>query len=132
MKIVSTNVYVGPNVWAHFRVIRHVLDLGELENWPTGRLGDAFLEPLLEALPGLHEHGCSYREPAAFIRPGDRLDVVGSGGITVIDPTELSYSSMDQARRGDPVSLIGVKLHILIAGGTFDAVSREASPESGE
>jgi len=68
MKIVSTNVYVGPNIWAHFRVIRHILDLGELEHWPTGRLGDAFIEPLLEILPGLHDHGCSYREPGGFIR----------------------------------------------------------------
>ena len=68
MKIVSTNVYVGPNVWAHFRVIRHVLDLGELEHWPTGRLGESFIEPLLEALPGLHEHGCSYKEPGGFVR----------------------------------------------------------------
>jgi len=68
MKIVSTNVYVGPNLWAHFRVIRHVLDLGELEHWPTGRLGDAFIEPLLESLPGLHEHGCSYKESGGFIR----------------------------------------------------------------
>jgi cyanophycin synthetase len=68
MKIVSTNVYVGPNIWAHFRVIRHVLDLGELEHWPTGRLGDAFLEPLLELLPGLHEHGCSYKESGGFVR----------------------------------------------------------------
>ncbi len=68
MRIVSTNVYVGPNVFAHFRVIRHVLDLGELEHWPTGRLGDAFIEPLLESLPGLHEHGCSYGEPGGFVR----------------------------------------------------------------
>ena len=68
MRLVSTNVYVGPNVWAHFRVIRHVLDLGELEKWPTGRLGDAFIEPLLQALPGLHEHGCSYKEPGGFVR----------------------------------------------------------------
>jgi len=65
-------------------------------------------------------------DTAAFIRPGDSLEVVGSGGITVIDPTNLSYSSMDQARRGDPVSLIGVKLHILIAGGRFDIQTREA------
>ena len=71
-------------------------------------------------------------DTAAFIKPGDRLDVVGSGGITVIDPTELSYSSMDQARRGEPVSLIGVKLHILVSGGWFDAVTREARPESGD
>jgi cyanophycin synthetase len=68
MQIVSTNVYVGPNLFAHFRVIRHVLNLGELEHWPTGRLGDAFIEPLLELLPGLHEHGCSYQEPGGFVR----------------------------------------------------------------
>ena len=65
-------------------------------------------------------------DTAAFIRPGDDLEVVGSGGITVIDPTELRHSSMDSARRGDPVSLIGVKLHILISGGRFEIESREA------
>jgi cyanophycinase len=65
-------------------------------------------------------------DTAAFIRPGDAFEVVGSGGITVIDPTELKYSSMDQARRGDPVSLIGVKLHILVAGGRFDIATRDA------
>ena len=40
MKIISTNVYVGPNIYAHFPVIRHVLDLGNLEDWPTGKLGN--------------------------------------------------------------------------------------------
>ena len=68
-------------------------------------------------------------DTAAFIGPDDALDVVGSGGITVIDPTDLSYSSMDRARRGEPVSLIGVKLHILVAGGRFEGASREATPE---
>ncbi len=68
MKIESTNVFVGPNLFALFPVIRHVLDLGELEKWPTGRLGEKFVAPLLEYLPGLHEHGCSYREPGGFVR----------------------------------------------------------------
>ena len=68
-------------------------------------------------------------DTAAFIRPGDDLEVVGSGGITIIDPTHLSYSSMDRARRGDPVSLIDVKLHILIAGGRFEIQSRQALAE---
>jgi len=68
-------------------------------------------------------------DTAAFISPEEQLEVVGSGGITVIDPTDLSYSSMDQARRGEPVSLIGVKLHILVAGGRFDITSREAAPD---
>jgi cyanophycin synthetase len=68
MKIVSSNVYVGPNVYAHFPVIRHVLDLGTLEAWPTSRLGEGFVSGLLEALPGLNEHGCSYRVPGGFVR----------------------------------------------------------------
>jgi len=68
MRIESTNVYVGPNVFARFPVIRHVLDLGELEHWPTVRLGEDFIGPMLEQLPGLHEHGCSYKEPGGFVR----------------------------------------------------------------
>ena len=68
MKIVSTNVFVGPNVWAGFPVIRHVVDLGVLEHWPSARIGAAFIDALVAALPGLAEHGCSYREPGGFIR----------------------------------------------------------------
>jgi len=68
-------------------------------------------------------------DTAAFIRPGDDFEVVGSGGITVVDPTNLKYSSMDEARRGEPVSLIGVQLHILIAGGRFEIEARKAFPE---
>ena len=68
MKIVSTNVFVGPNVWASFPVIRHVIDLGVLEDWPSARIGESWIEALVEALPGLREHGCSYREPGGFIR----------------------------------------------------------------
>ena len=68
MKIVSTNVYVGPNVWASFPVIRHVIDLGALENWPSAKIGSDYIDALVEALPGLQEHGCSYREAGGFIR----------------------------------------------------------------
>ncbi len=68
MKIISTNVYVGPNVWASFPLIRHVVDLGILEEWPTAKIGNEFIDTLVAALPGLQEHGCSYREPGGFIR----------------------------------------------------------------
>ena len=68
MKIVSTNVYVGPNVWASFPLIRHVIDLGVLEDWPSVKLGVEFIDTLVAALPGLAEHGCSYRVEGGFIR----------------------------------------------------------------
>ncbi|NNE04707.1 MAG: cyanophycin synthetase [Xanthomonadales bacterium] len=68
MKILSTNVYVGPSIYAHFPVIRHQVDIGILEDWPSARLGDAFITGLTEALPGLADHGCSYGEPGGFLR----------------------------------------------------------------
>ena len=68
MRILERSVYVGPSLHAHFPVIRLVLDLGALEAWPTGQLGAEFVDGLVAALPGLAEHGCSYREPGGFIR----------------------------------------------------------------
>lgn len=68
MRILNRNVYMGPSQYAKFPVIRLELDLGELEQWPTVRLGEAFIGALLEALPGLVEHGCSFREPGGFVR----------------------------------------------------------------
>ncbi|TAH37051.1 MAG: cyanophycin synthetase [Planctomycetota bacterium] len=68
MRIVSSNVYLGPSIYAHFRVIRLVVDLGAAEQWPTGRLGPPFHDALLAALPGLAEHGCSYEQAGGFVR----------------------------------------------------------------
>ena len=68
MRILNRNVYVGPSQYARFPVIRLELDLGALEQWPTAKLGNAFIDGLLAALPGLAEHGCSYREPGGFVR----------------------------------------------------------------
>jgi cyanophycin synthetase len=68
MKILTTNVYVGPNQYAHFPVIRHQIDLGILEQWPSAKIGKDFIEGLIQALPGLENHGCSYSVAGGFIR----------------------------------------------------------------
>ena len=68
MRILERSVYVGPSQYAHFPVIRLELDLQALEAWPTGKLGAAYVDALVAALPGLADHGCSYREPGGFIR----------------------------------------------------------------
>ncbi|MBP7366878.1 MAG: cyanophycin synthetase [Pseudoxanthomonas sp.] len=68
MRILERSVYVGPSQFAHFPVIRLLLDLGALEQWPSARLGGGFIDGLVAALPGLAEHGCSYREPGGFLR----------------------------------------------------------------
>ena len=68
MKLLDSSVYLGPSLYAHFPVIRMTLDLGELEQWPSMKLGPSFVDSLLESLPGLHEHGCSYGEAGGFVR----------------------------------------------------------------
>ncbi|MAF67099.1 MAG: cyanophycin synthetase [Planctomycetes bacterium] len=68
MKVVSKAVYIGPNLYALFPVIRLVVQLGELEQHSSTRLGTGFTDAIRSALPGLAEHGCSYREPGGFLR----------------------------------------------------------------
>ncbi len=62
---------------------------------------------------------------AAFIGPDGILEVVGTGAITVVDPAKLKYSSIGEARRGETVSLIDVRLHILTHGSRYDTHTRE-------
>ena len=65
-------------------------------------------------------------DTAAFIAPDNTVHVEGSGGITVVDAAEVSFSSMDTVGEGRPVCLLGVKLHILTQGATFNLHTRRA------
>ncbi|MBA6389523.1 cyanophycinase [Colwellia sp. BRX10-3] len=67
---------------------------------------------------------------AAFIDPTGVLEVVGHGSITVVDPSDLSHSSMADANRGEAITLIGLKLHVLGPGATYCINERIATPAS--
>ena len=69
-------------------------------------------------------------DTAAFIAPDNTVHVEGSGGITVVDAAEVQFSSMDSVQEGRPVCLLGVKLHILTQGATFNLHSRQADAGS--
>ncbi len=65
-------------------------------------------------------------DTAAFIDPDGVIEVVGSGVVTVIDPSEVEYSSMAVAKEGDSITLIGLKLHMLSKGSKYDLNTRKA------
>src|SRR5262245_43628473 len=67
MKILETRAYRGPTLSSPRPVIRLRLDLGELEEFPTGKL-PGFAERLLAVIPSLCGHGCSYGEDNGFVR----------------------------------------------------------------
>ncbi len=66
-------------------------------------------------------------DTATFISPDETLEVVGSGGVTVVDASEVSFSSIGDVDEGQPVCTLGLRLHILVAGATFDLNTRVAS-----
>ena len=66
-------------------------------------------------------------DTATFISPEGTLEVVGSGGVTIVDASEVSFSSIGELSEGQPVCTLGLRLHILVPGATFDLNTRQAS-----
>jgi cyanophycinase len=59
-------------------------------------------------------------DTAAFIGPEETVEAEGSGGVTIVDASEVSYSSIDKVEDGQPVCMLGLKLHVLTAGASFN------------
>jgi cyanophycinase len=66
-------------------------------------------------------------DTAAFIGPDETIEVEGSGGVTVVDAADTIYSSIAEVNEGQPVCVLGLRLHILVAGATFNLHTRLAS-----
>jgi cyanophycinase len=66
-------------------------------------------------------------DTAAFIRPDEVVEVEGSGGITLVDASGIEFSSMDLVDEGEPVCMLGIRLHLLVAGASYDLAHRRAS-----
>ncbi len=60
----------GPNIWTYRPVIEAIVDIGELEDYPSNTI-PGFVDRLKAFLPSLIEHRCSYGERGGFLR---RLD----------------------------------------------------------
>jgi cyanophycinase len=63
---------------------------------------------------GIDEDTCAMFE-------GDScFQVIGKGTVTVIDPTDISYTNQQDIGAGDPLSLHNLRLHILSHGDRYD------------
>jgi cyanophycinase len=66
-------------------------------------------------------------DTAAFIGPDETLEVEGTGGVTVVDASKVSFSSVDSASEGQPICILGLVVHVLTAGATFNLHTRQAT-----
>jgi len=66
LRILETRVLRGPNYWAREPVIRLLVDLGVLEDFPSTKLPN-FTDALVALLPTLEDHACSLGRRGGFI-----------------------------------------------------------------
>lgn len=67
MSVLEKGVYRGPHYYSHTPMIRIMLDLGRMEDWPSDRI-PGFTDALLAMLPGLERHGCCFKKRGGFVR----------------------------------------------------------------
>jgi len=70
-------------------------------------------------------------DTAAFLDADNVIEVAGTGAVTIVDPGAVQHSSIDALKNGEPVSILGIHLHILAAGGQFDLDHRRARAAAG-
>ena len=108
MKITATNVYVGPSIYANFPVIRMVLDIGILVDWPSVKCGIEFTDGLQQALPTLVEHGCSHRAAGGFVRRLTEDDGTWMGHImehVALEIQNMAGSGVLSAKTSGPMAV---------------------------
>ena len=66
LRILETRVLRGPNYWAREPVIRMLVDLGVLEEYPSNKLPN-FTDALVALIPTLEDHACSLGRRGGFI-----------------------------------------------------------------
>ena len=64
-------------------------------------------------------------DTGAFLAEDGVIEVVGSGALTIIDMSHIEHSSMPNARDDDPISLVGIRMHLLLEGSKYDTNAHE-------
>jgi cyanophycin synthetase len=97
LRILETRILRGPNYWAREPVIRMLVDLGVLEEYPSNRI-PGFVDGLVELLPSLEDHACSLGRRGGFLT---RLrDGTWAGHVAEHVALELQNLSGTEARHG--------------------------------
>ncbi|WP_396216262.1 cyanophycinase [Gemmatimonas sp.] len=67
-------------------------------------------------------------DTAAFISPDDLVDIMGTGAVTIVDPTHVEYCSVAHAEPGEPIEVVGMRITVLSAGSTYNLHTHVAVP----
>ncbi len=74
--------------------------------------------------------GLGIDEDTAAIVEGERVRVIGSGGVYVVDAHDVTYSNVAEARSEQTLSIQDVRVHVLSEGDEFALKDRRPSSRS--
>ncbi|MDB5800127.1 MAG: cphA [Rhodocyclales bacterium] len=95
IQIIDVRPLRGPNIWTYRPALEALIDIGELEDFPSNTL-PGFYERLSAWLPGLAEHRCSYGEPGGFLRRVEE----GTWPAHILEHVTLELQNMAGQRTG--------------------------------
>ncbi|MBI2777233.1 MAG: cyanophycin synthetase [Chloroflexi bacterium] len=66
LRILETRILRGPNYWSRSPVVRMLVDLGSLEQFPSNTI-PGFVDGLIAWIPSLEDHACSLNRRGGFL-----------------------------------------------------------------
>ena len=66
LRILETRILRGPNYWSRSPVVRMLVDLGSLEQFPSNTI-PGFVDGLIAWMPSLEDHACSLNRRGGFL-----------------------------------------------------------------
>ncbi len=101
---------------------RIVVDQHFSQRHRMGRLFSAVsLNPFLIGV-GIDE------DTAACLDARNRLSVWGKGSVTIVDGSDIRFTNVHEVEGRKPATVIGLAVHVLTAGGSYDLVNRTGAP----
>jgi cyanophycinase len=71
-------------------------------------------------------------DTGVIVVDGNRLEVIGSGAVVIIDGRDISHSNITDVSMGTPVSIENIKVNILVAGNGYLIKERKFIAEMAE
>ncbi len=69
-------------------------------------------------------------DAGVVIYPDNSLEVFGQNNVLVVDGSGMTYTNVHEVAPDAPLSMLGIQLHMLTEGHTFDLAERVAHPPS--
>jgi cyanophycinase len=63
-------------------------------------------------------------DTAIVVDPETHFEVIGSGAVTIVDARHMSYTNINEAKKGQIIAMTDVKFHLLPSGYKFHIESR--------